>query len=87
MDMKFTQEISVYTLRCAARRRPVLVLPPNSGTSLRRARAFLGRYGPHRLNVAGPREIEAPGIYLAARRFLERLFRAPMSQTGPRHAA
>jgi hypothetical protein len=65
------------TVRRAAGRRPLLVLDPEAGNATARARAFVARHRVRRLNVAGPRESEAPGVYRAARRFLERLFSGP----------
>lgn len=62
------------TLRAAAGRRPLLVVAPRRRPG-RRALAFLVRHRVRRLNVAGPRESEAPGIYWAARKFLDKLFR------------
>jgi Circularly permutated YpsA SLOG family len=62
------------TLRAAAGR-PLLVLGPEFERAGRRARAFLIRHRVRRLNVAGPRASEAPGIYDAARCFLDALFR------------
>lgn len=65
------------TIRRAAGRRPLLVLDPAAANALARARAFLARHRIRRLNVAGPRESEAPGIYASARRFLEALLGPP----------
>ena len=36
--------------------------------------AWLARVGPERLNVAGPRESEAPGVYARTRALLERVW-------------
>lgn len=63
------------TLRAAAGRRPCLLLAPEAENARRRARGFLWRHRVRRLNVAGPRASEAPGVYRTARRFLEALFR------------
>jgi len=67
---------TLLTLRAAAGRRPCLLLAPQARGAHRRALAFLRRHRVRRLNVAGPRESEAPGIYEAAWRFLAALFAA-----------
>ena len=67
---------TLLALRRAAGRKPLLVLSPEAPNGLRQARGFLSRHRVARLNVAGPRQSEAPGIYLRARWFLERLFAA-----------
>lgn len=51
--------------------RPVLVAGP--GDDPAEAVAWLGRQRVGRLNVAGPRESEAPGVYRDALRWLQRL--------------
>ena len=61
-----------------ARRRdkPCLVQRLDADDVLRAVSAWLDEHGIRRLNVGGPRESEAPGIYAAASAFLARLFRA-----------
>jgi hypothetical protein len=55
--------------RCAARLgRPVSVIAVGSAAAPREASAFLD--GVESVNVAGPRESEAPGIYAESRRLL-----------------
>ena len=50
--------------------KPLLVLDPGDGPEA--VREWLERERPRRLNVAGPRESEAPGIYARARDLLRR---------------
>jgi hypothetical protein len=65
---------SAFTLACAiALAKPHLVLDLRAGDAIRAAREWIGRTAPGTLNVAGPRESESPGVYLAAKRFLEDL--------------
>jgi len=61
-----------------ARRRgkPCLVQRLDAADAPRSVLTWLGEHSIRRLNVAGPRESEAPGIYAAASAFLRRLFRA-----------
>ena len=67
-------EGSAFTLACAAGLgKPHLVIDLRAGDAIRAAREWLGRIAPQTLNVAGPRESEAPGVYRAAKRFLEDL--------------
>jgi hypothetical protein len=63
------------TLEAAARHgRPCLTVAPSDPGSLEKAAAALRAMpGEIALNVAGPRESEAPGIHRAARRVLEAL--------------
>ncbi len=74
-----TTEIGVsagsdFTLACAlALAKPHLVIDLRAGDALSAAREWVSRIAPATLNVAGPRESEAPGVYRAARRFLETL--------------
>lgn len=58
--------------RDAARRlgRPVFTWPADATEDVGLFRRWLQVYGVQTLNVAGPRESEAPGIYLQARRIL-----------------
>ena len=51
--------------------RPCLAVTP--GTDPAALRSWLSRHGVAVLNVAGPRESEAPGIYARARALLEKL--------------
>jgi hypothetical protein len=53
--------------------RPVLVVDLDWGASAGPVRAWIGSQGIATLNVAGPRESGAPGIYRAARALLEEL--------------
>lgn len=53
--------------------RPVLTLDLREGPSPAAARAWIREQPVRTLNVAGPRESEAPGIYGEARDFLRRL--------------
>jgi hypothetical protein len=52
--------------------RPLLVVPPDVA-HVRDARAWLREIAPEVLNVAGPRESEAPGIHGRSVAFLEAL--------------
>lgn len=66
--------------------RPCLVVDPGDPEALARAAAWLGAHGVGTLNVAGPRESEAPGAYAAALRFLRALLaraQAPSSEGRP----
>jgi hypothetical protein len=63
------------TAELAARyERPVLMLDLAGDPSLDEAAEWIRRQGIRVLNVAGPREEHAPGIYADARDFLSRLF-------------
>ncbi len=53
--------------------RPCLVLDLDRGSGIGQARDWLAEARPAVLNVAGPRESTAPGIYAAACRFLRGL--------------
>jgi hypothetical protein len=53
--------LTVSLARRAAK--PVLVVDLEGGTSISNIRAFLAEHEIHVLNVAGPRESEAPGIH------------------------
>ena len=53
--------------------RPLLVLDPEALGAVTEAAAWLQTHRIGRLNVAGPREAEAPGVYAAARRFVDAL--------------
>ncbi len=55
--------------------RPVLVVDPTRPEALDAIREWLARHPLRALNVAGPRESEAPGSYARARRLLGQLFR------------
>lgn len=50
-----------------------LVLDPESPDALDRAAAWIADEGVETLNVAGPRESSAPGVYEAARAFMDAL--------------
>lgn len=57
--------------------RPVRQVELPAGVAeVRRVRTWLDEHDVSVLNVAGPRESNAPGLYEAARRFLLRLFEA-----------
>jgi hypothetical protein len=71
---------TAYTLDCArAEARPwhLVRLGPPGGVALEAARAWLAKSGPAVLNVAGPRESQAPGIHAEALEFLRALLRVP----------
>ena len=63
--------------------RPARVLSPADGGALDEAARWLTRTEPETLNVAGPRESTAPGIYRQAREWLLALFRHPVFRSGP----
>jgi len=70
------------TIAQAERRRtPCLVLDLGSGERGDAVAAWLARHRPSRLNVAGPRESEAPGIYTATRSLLRILWSRDVSVT------
>lgn len=56
--------------------RPLLVLDPEAPAGVEAATAWLRAHGIGTLNVAGPRESEAPGVYDVARRFVAALLDA-----------
>jgi hypothetical protein len=56
--------------------RPVLVVDLERGADLARIQAFLAEHDIHDLNVAGPRESEAPGIHDQAAALLRALLSA-----------
>lgn len=58
------------------RNKPVLVLDVSAMPDLTLILDWITRHDIRTLNVAGPRESEAPGVYDRARRFLERVFGA-----------
>jgi hypothetical protein len=64
-----------YALRCAqALGKPHVIVDLDHSDAIGQARAFLAQgQGAFALCTAGPRESEAPGIYLAARAFLRTL--------------
>ncbi|WP_457653878.1 putative molybdenum carrier protein [Rhodocaloribacter sp.] len=63
------------TLREAKRQgKPLLVHRLGESGGVEKVRAWIAREGIRVLNVAGPREEEAPGIYADARTFLTELF-------------
>lgn len=63
---------SAFTRACAlSLAKPHLVIDLRARDALPEAREWIGRIAPATLNIAGPRESEAPGVYRAARRFLE----------------
>jgi hypothetical protein len=51
--------------------RPLLVLDPTAEAAVEEALVWLRAHHIGTLNVAGPRESEAPGVYAAALRFME----------------
>ncbi len=61
--------------------RPVLTLDPRTA-DVAALRAWMAAHAIGTLNVAGPRESKAPGIYAAGRAFLERALR-PERSGGP----
>ncbi|WP_456425320.1 putative molybdenum carrier protein [Rhodocaloribacter sp.] len=63
------------TIRAAERLgKPLFVHRLAGAAGVAKVRAWIAREGIRVLNVAGPREKEAPGIYAAARAFLTELF-------------
>ncbi len=67
--------------------RPRIVLNPEDERAPGRAARFVAANGIAVLNIGGPRESEDPGIYLAARAFLRRLFSPcwTMAKAGTEH--
>jgi len=64
------------TIREARRQGKPLFVHRLAGTEgVEKVREWIAREGLRSLNVAGPREQEAPGIYIAAHAFLTALFR------------
>jgi hypothetical protein len=59
--------------------RPFLVLDPGKAESLSRALAWIESRGIAALNVAGPRESEAPGIHARAYRLVRGLIESALS--------
>ncbi|HET6566923.1 MAG TPA: putative molybdenum carrier protein, partial [Rhodothermales bacterium] len=62
--------------------KPCLILDTLDAEDARRASEWLNRHKIRTLNVAGPRESEAPGAYTAVRTFLHHLFN---TDSNPRH--
>lgn len=54
--------------------RPCLVVDLETGRDPGPVRTWLAETGPVTLNIAGPRESTVPGIYMAARSLLEKVF-------------
>lgn len=72
------------TARLAGRLgRPCLSLDPTAPAALAAAADWIRRHGVRVLNVAGPRESAQPGLYAAARDFLERLLDEVARKTEP----
>jgi hypothetical protein len=68
------REGTAFTLEEAQRMgRPVLVLDPAARDAVGMAHAWITEHAIGTLNVAGPREEEAPGMYEAARAFVRAL--------------
>jgi hypothetical protein len=66
----------------------VLVIEPCASDGARATVAgWLAEYVPEVLNVAGPRESEAPGIYWAAKTFLTKLWTERAPRNGPEEEA
>jgi hypothetical protein len=63
--------------------RPCLMLDLGGNPRPREARRWLRAHGIRLLNVAGPRESEAPGVYRRARNFLEALLGPPEEPDDP----
>ncbi len=72
---------TAYSLACAqARKRPVRVMRVSdqaSDAELETLARWIGDHAIRVLNVAGPRESQAPGIQLEARQLLGRLLQTP----------
>lgn len=65
---------TAFTLACAQElARPHLVIGLGETDALRAVQSWIADVAPHRLNIAGPRESESPGIYRAAMNFLNAL--------------
>lgn len=81
---------TLYTVQVARHaRKPVLIVDLAAQPRVAPVRAWWHEHGVHVLNVAGPRETRAPGIYRDAKRFLLRLWvsRARPASTGGRARA
>lgn len=63
--------------------RPLLVVDLDRAPDPEAVRRWLRAHGVRDLNVAGPRESEAPGIYAAARTFCAALFGGGDETSGP----
>jgi hypothetical protein len=64
--------------------RPLLVLDPTAPGAVDEALTWLRAHRIGTLNVAGPRESEAPGVYAATLRFMEALLGSPLAQSSAR---
>ncbi len=66
---------TAFALECAkALAKPHIVIAVDAGDAAGLAASFLGGgHGPMAVNIGGPRESEAPGIYVKSRYFLSRL--------------
>ena len=63
------------TIRLASRQgRPLLLVDLENPLDFATVQQWIRRSGVQHLNIAGPRESQSPGIYGAARTFLEKLF-------------
>ncbi len=80
---------SALTRVCAEKLSKVLlVIEPSTADGARATVAgWLAEYAPEVLNVAGPRESEAPGIYWAAKTFLTKLWTERAPRNGPEEEA
>jgi hypothetical protein len=63
--------------------KPVLVVDLGGGASIPNIRVFLAEHEIHVLNVAGPRESEAPGIHDGAAALLRAVLSESESEPGP----
>lgn len=68
--------------RARSQGRPLLVMDLDRDPDPACVAAWLAQERVHTLNIAGPRESQSPGIYLAARAFLERLLGATSTPAG-----
>ncbi len=68
-------------------RKPCLIVDLDLPLDIAAIENWIASYAIHTLNVAGPRESKAPGIYQAARRCLTQLFEAASSRAARRDAA
>jgi hypothetical protein len=64
--------------------KPCLCVDFALGADIERVRAWIGQSGARSLNIAGPRESNAPGIYEMAHGFLVMAL-APWARTHPKH--
>ena len=80
---------SALTRACAEKLGKILlVIEPSTADAARAAVAgWLAEHAPEVLNVAGPRESGAPGIYREARTFLTRLWKQSAPRNGPEEEA